>query len=219
MRRLTSAARSGPHSNEPLVDGFGSTGHRSARGRPPTTRLECRGSCRNRFLSCLYFARRLHDGETASALWACHLASLLVGAGILLRRAGFVAIGVLWLLVGIPMWFVYLSIGGPFRPASALTHLGGLAVGCLGLAAFGMPRQMWWKAMAGLLILLGVSRWVSPPALNVNLSFHVYQSRDPFPGFYAAAIVGLTIGTTLFLFLAEQALRRIFPSPGRWIRA
>ena len=127
---------------------------------------------------------------------------------------GLVALGVLWLLVGIPMWFVYLSIGGPFRPASALTHIGGLAVGCLGLAAFGMPRQMWWKAMAVLLILLGISRWVSPPELNVNLSFHVYQTKDPFPGFYAAAIVGLTIFTTLFFFLAEQTLCRLFPVRG-----
>jgi hypothetical protein len=159
----------------------------------------------------IYFARRLHDGEIASALWACHLASLSVGTGILLRRSGLVALGVLWLLVGIPMWIVYLSIGGAFRPASALTHVGGLAVGCLGLAALGMPRQMWWKAMAGLLILLAVSRWVSPPELNVNLSFHVYQSRDVFPGFYAAAIVGLTLLTTLFFFVAEEALCRIFP--------
>ena len=164
----------------------------------------------------LYFVRRLHDGELASALWACHLASLAVGTGILARRPGLVAIGVLWLLVGIPMWFVYLSIGGQFRPASVLTHFGGLAVGCIGLAAFGMRRQMWWKAMAGLLVLLGVSRWVSPRNLNVNLAFHVYQSKDPFPGFYTAAILGLTILTTIFFFLAEQALRQLFPEPGRW---
>ena len=84
----------------------------------------------------LDFARRLHDGETASALWACHLASLLVGAGILLRRAGFVAIGVLWLLVGIPMWFVYLSIGGPFRPASVLHALGRTGGGLPGSCRF-----------------------------------------------------------------------------------
>jgi hypothetical protein len=161
----------------------------------------------------IYFARRLNNGEAASALWACHLASLLAGVGILLRRASLIGIGVLWLLVGIPMWFVYLSIGGPFRPTSFLTHFGGLAVGCLGLRALGMPRQVWWKAMAGLLILLGISRWVSPPKLNVNLSFHVYQSVDPFPAYYAASIVGLTLGTTLFFFIAAQGLRGIFPPP------
>jgi|SRR5580704_7751347 hypothetical protein len=161
----------------------------------------------------IYFARRVNEGEAASALWACHLASLLAGAGILLRRPAAVGIGVLWLLVGIPMWFVYLSIGGPFRPTSFLTHFGGFAVGCLGLRALGMPRQAWWKAMAGLLILLGISRWVSPPTLNVNLSFHVYQLVDPFPGYYAASIIGLTLGTTLFFFVAEQGLRRVFPTP------
>jgi len=163
----------------------------------------------------LYFARRLHDGEAVSALWACHLASLLAGAGILLRQRSQIGIAVLWLLVGIPMWFVYLAIGGPYRPASALTHFGGLAVGCIGLATFGMPRRMWWKAMAGLLILLAVSRWVSPPELNVNLSFHVYQSADALPGYYAASLIGLTLCTTLCFFIAEQGLCRLFPAPAK----
>jgi hypothetical protein len=181
-------------------------------GLRPQTALNLAGVAGIAFFA-IYFARRLNDGEAASALWACHLASLLAGAGILLRRAAPVGIGVLWLLVGIPMWFVYLSIGGPFRPTSFLTHFGGLAVGCLGLRALGMPRQVWWKAMAGLLILLGISRWVSPPKLNVNLSFHVYQSVNAFPGHYAASIIGLTLGTTLFFFIAERGLRRVFPTP------
>jgi hypothetical protein len=165
----------------------------------------------------IYFASRLPDGEPVSALWACHLACLLAGGGILLRRPAFVGIGVLWLLVGIPMWFVYLLIGGPFHWASLLTHFGGLAVGCVGLEALGMPRRLWWKAMAGLLVLLAISRFVSPPELNVNLSFHVYQSYEPFAGYYVAAIVGLSLGTTVFFAVAEQRLRRVFPALGKAI--
>ncbi|MEZ6145455.1 MAG: hypothetical protein R3B91_08580 [Planctomycetaceae bacterium] len=102
----------------------------------------------------IYLIRRIQDGQVASALWACHLASLLTGTGILLRRPTFIGIGVLWLVVGIPLWCVYLAIGGAFRPASLLTHVGGLAVGVLGLKAIGMRSNLWWKAILVLLVLL-----------------------------------------------------------------
>jgi hypothetical protein len=158
-----------------------------------------------------YLTARLPADEAASALWACHLASLMAGLGILFRRPALVGMGVLWLLAGIPLWCVYLAIGGEFRATSALTHIGGLAVGCYGLKAMGMPRQLWWKAIVGLLLLLGLSRWMTPPELNVNLAFHVYQKSDPFAGFHAASLAGLTFGSTLLFFIAERSLRRLFP--------
>jgi hypothetical protein len=83
------------------------------------------------------------------------------------------------------LWFVYLAIGQLFRPTSALTHIGGIIVGYIGLKSLGMPRGIWWKAIAGLWLLLILSRWLGTPELNVNLAFHLYESRRMFPGFHA----------------------------------
>jgi hypothetical protein len=146
---------------------------------------------------------RLQDGEGASALWACHLASLMAGVGILLRRPKLIGISVLWLLVGLPLWCVYLSIGGVFRPTSVLTHIGGLAVACYGLKSFRMPRGIWWRAIGGLLLLLALSRWLTPPELNVNLAFHVYQPTNSFPGFHAVSLAALTVASAVSFFFVE----------------
>lgn len=159
-----------------------------------------------------YLIRRIQDGQIASALWACHLASLFTGTGILLRRPAFVGIGVLWLIVGIPLWFVYLAIGGAFRPGSLLTHLGGLAVGGIGLKVEGMRPNLWWKAIVGLLLLLAISRWTTPPELNVNLAFHNYHDlRGSASGHHAASLIGLTLGASFGFRIAEAGLIRLFP--------
>jgi len=158
-----------------------------------------------------HLASGLSEGEGIRALWACHVASLLAGIGILLRSATPVGIGVLWLLAGIPLWAVYLAIGGPFNPTSLLTHFGGLAVGCHGLKTMGVPRGLWWKAIAGLWVLLAIARLTSPPELNVNLAWHVYQREGSFAGLYPAALLCLSLISMGLFYGAEQQLRRIFP--------
>lgn len=144
------------------------------------------------------------------ALWACHVASLLAGLGILLRRAALVGVGVLWLLIGIPLWFVYLAIGEPFHPTSLLTHVGGFAVGCHGLRLLGMPRGLWWQALVGLWLLLGIARLTSPPELNVNLAWHVYQRSECIAGFHLATLLLLSIGSLCLFYVAERQFRRLF---------
>lgn len=167
----------------------------------------------------LHLISSLRDAEGMRALWACHIASLLAGTGILLRRAPLVGIGVLWLLAGIPLWCVYLAIGEPFHPTSLLTHFGGFAVGCHGLSLLGMPRGVWWKALAGLWVLLGIARLTSPPELNVNLAFHVYQRGVHFDGQYPASLLMLSLTSTGLFYIGEQQFRRMFPTDdSSWLR-
>lgn len=161
----------------------------------------------------LYLVRGIPDERALSSLWACHLASLLAGAGILFRRPAIIGVGVLWLFVGIPLWLVYLSLGGQFRPESAFTHLGGLAVGLCGLQHFGMPRRLWWRAIVGMWGLLIVSRLGLPPEQNVNLAFHCYQPTLPTTGFHLLCLGALTGVATVALLIAERGLRLLFPRP------
>ena len=82
----------------------------------------------------------LHRGEPYDLLWGCHLAALLVAAGLLLRNATLNAIGLLWACFGLPLWILDALTGGELMPTAALTHLGALLIGIYGVRLLGMPR-------------------------------------------------------------------------------
>jgi hypothetical protein len=110
-------------------------------------------------------------------LWACTLANALIAFGLLWPSPVSLAIGVLWLLFGLPLWIVGLAIGERFNPTATLTHVGGLAVGLLGTSSLGMPRGTWWKALLALALLQLLSRGLTPRAANVNLASRSGRSQ------------------------------------------
>ena len=137
-----------------------------------------------------YLLRR----QPENVLWICHLGALGVGVGLLLRQANIVAVGTLWLLVGLPLWLTDLRSGGEFIPTSLLTHVGGLVAGLVGLRQLGLPRGLWWKAVAASVPVLIVSRLLTPPSANINLSHRVHPgSESLFPShpLYIATLLGV----------------------------
>ena len=97
---------------------------------------------RRRLLRALHALVHLRRGEPHDLLWACHLAALLVGAGLLLRsadaerrRAALVVLR--HCRSGCSISFT----GGEFMPtASLLTHVGALVIGIFGVRRLGLPR-------------------------------------------------------------------------------
>jgi hypothetical protein len=148
-------------------------------------------------------------GHGVDALWACHVATLLVSAGALAQRPRLAAVGVLWLAFGNAVWLVDLATGGEFFPTSLLTHVGGFAIGLVVLKRRGWPASSWWPAALGFLGLLLLTRLVTPRADNVNLAFSVSAGWEAiFPSYplYLALLVG---AGTLTFFVAELGLRRL----------
>lgn len=147
-------------------------------------------------------------GRPEDTVWACHLAALAVGGGLMARAPALCGIGVLWLSLGVPLWIIDLAGGGEFIVTSPLTHLGGLAIGLWGIRRLGMPRGLWWKAVAALLTLVGLSRLATPAASNVNLSYHVppgWESIFPHHGLYILLLTAVSAGV---FRLVEGILRR-----------
>lgn len=161
----------------------------------------------------IHAAYHVAEGHPEDALWACHLATLLVAAGLLLRRPLPAAIGVAWLALGIPLWIADLAGGGAFLPTSLLTHVGGLVLGLHGLSRMGVPAKLWWKALLSLWGLQLVTRAVTPPAANVNLAFRVWDGYErTFPSYRLyLALLWLVAGSTFLM--AELGLRRLWPAP------
>ena len=114
----------------------------------------------------------------------CHLAVLLVAAGLLIRSASLNAIGLMWSIFGLPFWLIYIFTDGEFTPTAALTHFGGLVIGIYGIRLLGMPRGSAGKALVAYLGLWALTRLVTPDSANVNLAFHVWPGwEDRFPSY------------------------------------
>lgn len=157
----------------------------------------------------IHGGQHLVRGHPEDLLWACHLGAVLVGVGLLIRSATLNAVGFLWLCMGTTLWVIDLAGGGEFIPTSLLTHVGGLAVGGVGVVGLGMPRHAWWKAILAFLILQQLSRWLTPAETNVNLAFRVASGwEDVFASHLAYLALLVAVGAAAF-FGIERAARQI----------
>jgi hypothetical protein len=168
---------------------------------------------------CSYLAHaavHLNRGEPYDLLWGCHVAVVLVGAGLLAARPILNAIGLLWGCFGLPIWLIYLFTGGEFMPTAVLTHVGAIAFGVAGVRVLGLPRGVWWKALCAYLALWAVTRVVTPPGANVNLAFSVWPGWEDRFASYPAYFATLLVTSALTFLIGEQIFKRI---PRREARA
>jgi hypothetical protein len=159
----------------------------------------------------VHAAYHVRQGHAEDVLWVCHVAAAVIGVGLLCGWPAWVAVGVTWLVVGVPLWLFDLAAGGEFNPTSVLTHVGGLVVGLVGLWRFGMPAQVWWKALLALAALQQLCRWVTPPEANVNVAFSVYPWMRPYFASYWAYLGTMLMVFGLLFFGTEQVLRKVMP--------
>ena len=152
----------------------------------------------------------LLSGRAPDVMWGCHIATLLIGIGALLGRAEPVAMGVLWLCFGNPLWVLDISSGGEFLPTSLFTHVGGLLLGLWALKRLRFPAHAWLFATGGYLVLLGLTRLLTPRSSNVNLAFAVEPGWEKtFPSYpqYLALLVAAGAAT---FFVVGLLLRKVY---------
>jgi hypothetical protein len=157
----------------------------------------------------IHAGHHLLRGHPEDLLWACHLGVVCVGVGFLARLPAVNAVGFLWIATGDVLWLVGLASGGEFIPTSLFTHGGGLALGALGLARFGMPRHTWWRAVLAFFVLQQLCRFGTPPQANVNLAHAVWSGwEEVFPSTIAYQIALLSIGAAA-CFAVERISQRV----------
>jgi hypothetical protein len=159
----------------------------------------------------LMLADKVRHAALPEALWCCNVGQLLLGLVLLARAPRLAATGTFWLFYGLPLWIIYL-FGGEVWLSSLLTHLVSLPLGVLTARALGVPRGTWWRATVALALLQALTRFVTPPALNVNLAHAIHPGWEPlFLHSYALYyVVMLAFGAGACL-LGELALRRGAP--------
>ncbi len=155
--------------------------------------------------AAVHVARR----QPENLLWVCHLGSLAIGIGLLAASPTINAIGTFWLCWGVPLWILYLAMGGEFMPTSLGTHVGGVVIGFVGLRRIGLPRGAWWKTVLAWAVLAVVTRLATPPGENVNMAHRVQQGwESTFPSYpvYMLAIAAMAVAFSVALQLGLPKL-------------
>lgn len=149
----------------------------------------------------------LYLGEWWGLFWGCHVASILIGFGLLLNRPVLNAAGVMWLVLGDFMWVLYLAGGGDLYPTSILTHVCALFVGLRGARIMDVPRHAWALALGMMLALAAITRLATPARENVNLAFRVHEGWEGiFPSYPLYVLVLLSLSAALY-FVTGKLLR------------
>jgi hypothetical protein len=157
--------------------------------------------------TAVHYGYHLYHQRPWDLLWACHVGAVLVGLGCLFDWPSCVGIGLLWLLVGVPLWILDLISGAELAPTSILTHVGGLALGITYVCLRGMSAGSWWKASLALIALQQLCRLVTPAEANVNIAFTIHKGWERwFPSYFWYWLV-LTILFALVFAGSEFGLR------------
>ncbi len=149
-------------------------------------------------------------GVPENALWTCHIASFLIGAGMIFLRPRLAAVGLLWVMMGLPLWILDLSAGGEFLPTSALTHVGAPATALFFFRRTAFPRGSWWRAVLVLGLLVLLTRLITPAEENVNLAHGIWKGWEGTFYHSHALYVGFFLCVSGLSFLAGEFLL------GRW---
>lgn len=158
----------------------------------------------------LHAAHKLEHGLFAEMLWACHVASLAIGLGILLHRTWLVAVGTLFhVAVGAPAYVLDLIVLRTTTPTSVLIHVLPPLAGLV-LLRRGSPWPRWTPVAAGslYLVLIPISRWLTEPALNVNLAFRPWAPLASLTASPWLTWLGNIAGIALVLPVVDRWLRR-----------
>jgi hypothetical protein len=152
-------------------------------------------------------------------LWMCNVSNILLGVGLLTGRARLIRIAVVWLVPGILIWwryvvgewFGYSSLDWWAVVSSTLAHVGGLSVGTVALRRVRIDAITWLYAFGWYLLMQFLSRLITPPDLNVNVSHKIYGSWYPtFESYFKFWFV-LTVLVGVCLWLITWLLSKLWP--------
>jgi len=161
-----------------------------------------------------------HIGYTALYLtpqylfFVCYAANLLLCLGIVRRSALFIGSGFGWLLIAFPLWFYDAILTNNWTPSCTLFHLVGLAVGGIVIRSYRLPRHTWAFAMAVGLVLQGLARLCTDPALNINSAFRIYAGWEWLYPNYPVFFLTLLGGFSLYFMIFTRLHNRFYALVG-----
>ncbi len=185
---------------------------------PPTTQYRLLGLLPLTF----FFAQALHYwqiNQLGHLLWMCNVGNLLLAAGLFFDKRLLIRVAVIWSVPGlfvwlryvVSEWFHYATLDWSAVASSTLAHLGGLGLGLAVLRRVSINRQAWIYAVIWYLMMQLLSRIVTPPELNVNVSYRIYEGWQGHFSSYFRFWVVLTLAVAACLWSLNWVLNKIWP--------
>jgi len=155
------------------------------------------------------------EGRLQDMLWACHVATTLMGLGLLAGAPRVVAIALLFhVAIGCPAYVLDLIVSRTTTPTSVLVHVVPLAFGGYSVRRSGLPPRATLIAWIGWLALQPVSYVLTDPALNINLAHAAWEPIARLvPGVWTSRLINATMALTFLVTAA--AVVRFWCSVGR----
>lgn len=151
------------------------------------------------------------QGRLEESLWVCHVANLLLGVGLLLKRPLVVQMASLLVVGGLPFWVYDVFYTGGTTAASVISHLLGTGIALLSMKRLGADEKSYRGALLTYLLMQGLSRVFLRPTLNVNLAHQVYPGFDQFVSSYPVYWFLATLLAAGYLWGLGRFFRRLFP--------
>jgi hypothetical protein len=145
-------------------------------------------------------------------LWMCNIGNLLFAMGLFLENRVVVRLAAIWTIPGLLVWFIYVVLAWGMFLTSTLAHVGGLIVAMFALRKYRMDRTAWRWAFGWYLVIQLLSRFVTPPDLNVNLAHAIQPGWEQAFQSYWAFWLTLTLVALVFLWLSGFLLWSIWPA-------
>jgi len=166
-----------------------------------------------------------HINELGHALWMCNIGNLLLAIGLFLEEAVLIRVAVIWMLPGLVVWVLYvvptwgmlltgrLGLGQFFGVlSSTLAHVGGASVGMVVLSKVRMDARAWFHAYVWYFVVQLLSRLLTPPAMNINLSHRIQDGWEQTFSAYWKFWVLLTLLVGLALWILGSLLKALWPA-------
>ena len=162
--------------------------------------------------------------ELGHMLWMCNIGNLLLAVGLFLEKPVLIRVAVMWMVPGFLVWFYYVvptwgmiltgsyDLGQFFGVvSSSLAHVGGLSVGAIVLRQIGVDSRAWLYAVIWYFVMQLLSRLLTSPAMNVNLSHRIQEGfENAFSAYWKFWLV-LTFLVGVISWLLGMALQRLWP--------
>lgn len=147
-------------------------------------------------------------------LWMCNIGNLLMAVGLFLNRPALMRIAIIWTIPGLVVWFIFVVLAWGVFFTSTLAHVGGIVVAMIVLRKIGMDRNAWLFSFGWYLCIQLLSRLITSPSLNVNLSFRMQERWEQTFSAYWQFLLTLNLGTAVILWLVGLLLWKLRPAGG-----
>ncbi|MDH4129081.1 MAG: hypothetical protein OEV44_10030 [Spirochaetota bacterium] len=163
----------------------------------------------------LYIAHLINqvlNNEAGNTLWMCNISNAILAIALLLRVNSLVRVSVPWIVLGIPIWIFDIYFTGNTSITSILSHLIGAGIGMYCLYFIGIKKNTWIFCVIYYLIIQQISKLLTEPSLNVNISHSIYKGFDVLFSAYWQYWLFTTFLISILLWLLELIFKLLIPS-------